>query len=112
MKITITQAFTFSLFVGVTTACDRYNYCRCTMDDGTTNNTVTEAACKYLYDYSAKKHLDLSIYKTKDKNETTWCYQFYNDNAIYLGVDNCDMRVSCSSVGATGNDSWCDGKIL
>ncbi|KAK2036825.1 hypothetical protein LZ31DRAFT_614057 [Colletotrichum somersetense] len=112
MKISIIEALIFSLSVGVTTACDRYEECRCTMDDGTINNTVTEAACDYLYKYSVKKHLDFSLYKTKDKNGTTWVYQFYNDHAAYLGVDNCDMRVSCSSVGATGNDSWCEGKLI
>ncbi|KAK2064788.1 hypothetical protein LY76DRAFT_586915 [Colletotrichum caudatum] len=93
-------------------ACDRYNYCRCTMNDGTVNTTITQAACNYLYTYSVKKHLDLSTYATKDRDNATWCYQFYNDNAVYLGVDNCDMRVSCTAVGATGNDSWCEKKIL
>ncbi|KAK2032986.1 hypothetical protein LX32DRAFT_635630 [Colletotrichum zoysiae] len=111
MKISIIKALTFSLFVSVTTACDRYSRCRCTMNDETINNTVTEEACDYLYKYSVKKYADLSVYKTKDKDEATWCYQFYNDNSAYLGVNNCDMRVSCSSVGATGNDSWCEGKI-
>ncbi|WDK10706.1 hypothetical protein CGRA01v4_01985 [Colletotrichum graminicola] len=112
MKISI-QALTVYIFAGVTLACDRYNYCRCTMDDGSINNTATEAACKYLYDYSVKKYLDLSVYKTKTRdNDTEWCYQFYNDNSAFFGTQNCDMRVSCTAVGATGNDSWCEEKIL
>ncbi|KAK1991227.1 hypothetical protein LX36DRAFT_548531, partial [Colletotrichum falcatum] len=87
--------------------CDRYNRCRCTMDDGTINNNVTEAACKSLFKYLLKKHLDWSLYKTKEKDDATWCYQYYNDHTTYFGTDNCDMRVSYSSIGATGNDSWC-----
>ncbi|KAK1585860.1 uncharacterized protein LY79DRAFT_557444 [Colletotrichum navitas] len=111
MKTYIIQFLTISTFAAVTMACDRYNYCRCTMADGSLNSTVTDDACKYLYTYSAKKHFDLSLYVTQNKDDATWCYQLVNDNPIYLGVDNCDMRVACTEVGATGSDSWCMDKL-
>ncbi|KAK2052176.1 hypothetical protein LY76DRAFT_351775 [Colletotrichum caudatum] len=102
---------------GVAEACAPYHQCRCTMADGSINNTITEAACNgTLENTRGAKGDNFQAYligntDSANASDTTteWCnWGFGRKIAFYL--DNCYFRESCARVGATGSDSWCQEK--
>ncbi|KAK2055968.1 hypothetical protein LY76DRAFT_595592 [Colletotrichum caudatum] len=111
MKTSIVKALIITLAAGAE-ACAQYGYCRCTMADGSINNTITTAACTNYYRAVGNEGTRATaITTTIDMVNTAWCSQgVFDDNR--RGVpDNCAMRDHCKEVGATGGDSWCEFKF-
>ncbi|KAK2016482.1 hypothetical protein LZ32DRAFT_668766 [Colletotrichum eremochloae] len=113
MKTSIIQTLIVALAAGVqvTEACARYLQCRCTMADGSINNTITEAACTYELKNTRGAQGDGStaFQPSTDSNGTTWCNNGYNGKEAFF-PDNCSFRDACTASGATGSDSWCQEK--
>ncbi|EFQ33019.1 hypothetical protein CGRA01v4_00500 [Colletotrichum graminicola] len=113
MKTSIIKALIVALVAGVEVAeaCALYHTCRCTMADGSINNTITEQACaRELANTRGASGDNTQAYQiTKDTNSTEWCNWGFNGKTAFY-VDNCSFRESCTAWGATGSDSWCEDK--
>ncbi|KAK1561275.1 uncharacterized protein LY79DRAFT_574326 [Colletotrichum navitas] len=103
----ITKTLAVVIIATAAEACANYHQCRCTMEDGSINNTATGAALTYLntkgfniiYNYPA----------TQDNDGTLWIKRYFNVvNGDWVPLNNCKVREACTKVGATGNDSWCE----
>ncbi|KAK2033873.1 hypothetical protein LX32DRAFT_634822 [Colletotrichum zoysiae] len=116
MKTSIINALivTLAATVKVAEACALYGNCRCTMADGTTNNTITEQACAKYHTEIGLDGTDSTAYTPHvDSDGVTWCtLGRINENQNIVHVDNCSMREYCTAVGATGADSWCKDKTF
>ncbi|KAK2013498.1 hypothetical protein LZ32DRAFT_617615 [Colletotrichum eremochloae] len=100
MTLTI-KALVIALVAGAAEACAKYNRCRCTMADGAINNTITAQAKDYIHN-----NISGGDFPTvADNNNTLWIKSYYPSVGYLKGVDNCDARVACIAVGATGEDS-------
>ncbi|KAK1974448.1 hypothetical protein LZ30DRAFT_740476 [Colletotrichum cereale] len=110
MKASITQALILALVTSVK-ACALYNQCRCTMADGSVNNTITEIACQTKHDniQGANDLGSTAFLPTIDAENVTWCNSG-RSGKIFFYVENCGFRETCTASGATGADSWCQGK--
>ncbi|KAK2042048.1 hypothetical protein LZ31DRAFT_556417 [Colletotrichum somersetense] len=116
MKISILSTIVLALAASVELAegCAKYQRCRCQMADGSPDNNVTTLACearrKANHDHGADDP-DSTAFRTNiDRQNTTWC----NDgliHEIHFCPNNCLFREACTQLGATGSDSWCEGKI-
>ncbi|KAK2005501.1 hypothetical protein LZ32DRAFT_612055 [Colletotrichum eremochloae] len=115
MKTSIIQALivTLAARVQVTKACAEYLKCRCTMADGSINNNFTEQACAKVLSNTRGAAGDgaTAFQPVTDGNNTAWCN--YGHGPVlkaFFYLDNCGFREVCAAVGATGSDSWCEGK--
>ncbi|KAK1973236.1 hypothetical protein LZ30DRAFT_611405 [Colletotrichum cereale] len=116
MKASIIQALIVALVasVEVTEACGLFRQCRCTMADGSINNTVTEIACQTERDNTQNAHGSDStaLLPSTDANNVTWCNKGRgNAGHTTINVDNCAFRETCTALGATGADSWCEDNV-
>ncbi|KAK1990617.1 hypothetical protein LX36DRAFT_664040 [Colletotrichum falcatum] len=103
-----------TLFIGLlggAKACADYFSCHCYQANGTPNINATEAACEGLESTPNKD--DFYTY-----NDTTdgirKCYGGVVRDCggkECNGIDNCRFRELCAANGATGSDSYCDGKV-
>ncbi|KAK2006281.1 hypothetical protein LZ32DRAFT_544351, partial [Colletotrichum eremochloae] len=94
--------------VKVTKGCGVYTDCRCTMADGSINNTITADACR-AWDKSVHPNSDTAIFAAPvDHDNIAWCTKV--GESLLHAIDNCEFRKLCTAAGATGHDSWCRGK--
>ncbi|KAK2022021.1 hypothetical protein LX32DRAFT_645877 [Colletotrichum zoysiae] len=119
MKASSIQSLVVALVAGagVAEACSSYRQCRCTMADGSINNSITELACSGLNENTRGAKGDnyeaYSIGNTDSVNAsdttTEWCNWGFGGKIAFF-VDNCSFRDLCTGNGATGSDSWCQDK--
>ncbi|KAK1584981.1 uncharacterized protein LY79DRAFT_560011 [Colletotrichum navitas] len=113
MKTSIIKALIVALVAGVevTEACAPYRRCRCTMADGSINNTITEQACTRELENTrgAKGSNSKAFQISTGDNGTEWCNWGHSGKTTFY-IDNCKFRESCAAWGATGSDSWCVDK--
>ncbi|KAK2028641.1 hypothetical protein LX32DRAFT_392722 [Colletotrichum zoysiae] len=118
MKSSIISTIVLALAASVELAegCAQYQRCRCQMADGSPNNNVTTLACEARrqadhdgYDGADGPH-STAFLTTTDSQNTTWCNGGRNGKRFF-NPDNCLFRDACTQLGATGSDSWCEGKL-
>ncbi|KAK2054446.1 hypothetical protein LY76DRAFT_522539 [Colletotrichum caudatum] len=116
MKSSILSTIILALAASVELAegCAQYERCRCQMADGSPNNNITTLACELRREANHKNGADsplsTAFLTNTDSQNTTWCNGGRNGR-IAFAPNNCLFREACTQLGATGSDSWCEGKV-